>query len=249
MNRVELNILFKEYVSKYDLHDNAIRAKYDHSLRVADISETISKSFSKDEHNVDLSWCIGLFHDIGRFKQYRLYKTFKDKLSVDHADLSVKEIKNSKIDSFFTAEEKNTIYTAIMLHNKLSLPNNLDDKYLFYCNVIRDADKVDIFRVCVEDSTSSVYGCSVNEMENSVLSQDVYAAFMQNKLIDFKICNSHVDLLVAFVAFYFGIKLKIAKQIVIDEGYIFNMMNFNFVDQGTKNLINKIKNYIKEYAY
>ena len=40
--------------------------------------------------------------------------------------------------------------TAIRFHNKLALPDDLDSATLMYSNVLRDADKADIFRVLTE---------------------------------------------------------------------------------------------------
>ena len=97
-------------------------------------------------------WFLGLLHDIGRFEQVRRYGTFVDSVSVDHAefgaDLLFKEglIKDFPVEKL-TAEELCLIETAIRLHNKLNLPQELDERTRYFCNLIRDADKTDIFRV------------------------------------------------------------------------------------------------------
>ena len=41
-------------------------------------------------HDVQLAEIMGLFHDVGRFRQYSIYKTFNDAQSEDHADLGLK---------------------------------------------------------------------------------------------------------------------------------------------------------------
>ena len=41
----------------------------------------------------------------------------------------------------------NIAETAIRLHNKLTLPENLDQRTRTFAKVLRDADKCDIFRV------------------------------------------------------------------------------------------------------
>ena len=40
--------------------------------------------------------------------------------------------------------------TAVRLHNKLKLPKNLDAQVRTYAKILRDAEKIDIFRVLTE---------------------------------------------------------------------------------------------------
>ena len=46
-------------------------------------------------------------------------------------------------------QERMTILPAIRLHNAKALPEIQDSKVLFFCRLIRDADKLDIYRVVV----------------------------------------------------------------------------------------------------
>ena len=66
--------------------------KIDHIKRVSKLSKRIAENLKLDEEQVKLTQLIGLFHDIGRFKQLQLYNTFNDKASVDHAELSIKTL-------------------------------------------------------------------------------------------------------------------------------------------------------------
>ena len=144
--------IFLAYTIKYDANNSMIRHKIVHTLRVADNCERIAKSLDMDSASVELAWFLGLLHDIGRFEQVRRYGTFVDSVSVDHAefgaDLLFKEglIKDFPVEKL-TAEELCLIETAIRLHNKLNLPQELDERTRYFCNLIRDADKTDIFRV------------------------------------------------------------------------------------------------------
>ena len=47
-------------------------------------------------------------------------------------------------------EDKAVILEAIGYHNKYSLPNNLSEKNLLFCKLIRDADKLDIFNMLID---------------------------------------------------------------------------------------------------
>ena len=79
---------FKEYVDSFEKED-AIKYKYNHSLRVMDLSIDIAKSLKLNEEDLKLVKLIGLLHDIGRFEQVKRYHTFIDKNSINHGELGV----------------------------------------------------------------------------------------------------------------------------------------------------------------
>lgn len=81
---------FQEYVSKFNGKQGRIKLKIDHIKRVAEISEMLAKYLKLNEEQIRLAKAIGIFHDIGRFKQVEMYNTFSDKDSVNHAKLGVK---------------------------------------------------------------------------------------------------------------------------------------------------------------
>lgn len=151
---------FTKYVSEYDTSDPRIDLKIKHTNKVADISELIATTVSRvDIGYVDLCWLIGMLHDIGRFEQLAKYGTFLDVESVDHAEFGADLLfKNNLINRFWTEpvsgmtqrEELHIIDLSIRQHNKLAIPGDLLDTERFFCNIIRDADKIDIFRVVQE---------------------------------------------------------------------------------------------------
>ncbi len=76
---------FDAYTANYDRTDEKIKLKVDHTYRVAALSERIGRSIGLEGQALDLAWTIGLLHDVGRFEQLRLYGTFVDADSIDHA--------------------------------------------------------------------------------------------------------------------------------------------------------------------
>ena len=81
---------FDKYVSNYDMNDPLISLKYSHTYRVCKESLNIAKSINLDLENTYLAVLIAMLHDIGRFEQARIYQSFNDSKTVDHADLGVK---------------------------------------------------------------------------------------------------------------------------------------------------------------
>lgn len=84
----------------------------------------------------------GLFHDIGRFEQYRKYQTYSDIHSTDHGDLGVSILK----EHFNSIENYDLILFTTKNHNKLIIEETEDSKKLLFTKIVRDADKLDIMK-------------------------------------------------------------------------------------------------------
>lgn len=145
---------FNSYVKRFYGDDPVINQnielKEKHTLNVANHAVSIAKSLNLTEEEINTAEIIGLFHDIGRFEQFRTYKTFRDYLSVNHAALGVKILKEYDVLKNLDTNRKNLILKAIIFHNKKELPNDLSVEDSLFCKLIRDADKLDIFRIITE---------------------------------------------------------------------------------------------------
>ena len=67
-----------------------ILLKEEHTHRVCDNTRRIAAGLSLDADDAALAEAIALFHDVGRFPQYRQYRTFQDSISVNHAALGAR---------------------------------------------------------------------------------------------------------------------------------------------------------------
>lgn len=139
--------LFKVYVDSYDMNDDKINLKYYHTFRVANFCREIAQSLCLDNEDVEIAELIGILHDIGRFEQIRVYNTFIDKNSIDHADYGVNILKTDNFIDEFISDNiiQNIVLVAIHNHNKFAIEKGLDEKTNLFCKIIRDADKLDIF--------------------------------------------------------------------------------------------------------
>ena len=135
---------FLEYVKNYDINNGRINIKMRHILRVAENSKLIAQDLNLDDEKVKLAELIGIFHDIGRFEQVKLYNTFSDKDSgLDHAEYSLKVLYEDGLIKKFLDTNKydNIIKTAVYNHNKPQIASNISDEELLFSKIIRDADK------------------------------------------------------------------------------------------------------------
>ena len=150
----DIHSWFGQYTKKFllsSLHDNyPIALKIVHCQRVRREAVMLGKSLNLSGNDLRIAEAAGLLHDIGRFEQYKKYKTFVDSVSVNHAEYGVQLLQEIAILKTFPEKEENRILKAISYHNRLSLPTHEDDDVLLLAKILRDADKLDIWRVFIK---------------------------------------------------------------------------------------------------
>lgn len=140
---------FDQYYEAYkDLSQN-ISHKYEHSYRVAQLMEVIAKRLGYLENDVTLAKIIGLLHDLGRFEQLKQTQSFNDQ-KFDHANYAVTYLfELGHISDFISTRKYDTIIKdAIDGHNRYELSPSISEESRPFCQLIRDADKIDIYEVC-----------------------------------------------------------------------------------------------------
>jgi HD superfamily phosphohydrolase YqeK len=145
---------FHQYIKTFHSQDLQIQCnidlKYEHILRVRDVIIEIAISEGLADDQVRLASIMALFHDIGRFIQFTKYRTFADNKSENHASLGIKELKKNKILDILKNDDRNLILTAIANHNRKEILPETTGRALFYSKLLRDADKIDIWRVVID---------------------------------------------------------------------------------------------------
>lgn len=154
MNRNYVNNWFLTYTSPFIENEennhvyDMLLMKIRHSFRVASNITRIAKSEGIiDDLSLYTSHSLGLLHDVGRFEQFKQYKTFLDSVSVDHGDLGVKILSKEFNDSSLPDKYMELILNGVKYHNKRDIPNSLDSTTKKWVKLIRDADKIDIYKV------------------------------------------------------------------------------------------------------
>jgi len=124
--------------------------KFEHTRRVCENMLDIGKSLELPPADLLVAEAAALLHDIGRFEQYRKYRTFVDGKSENHAALGVKVIKKNDLLKDFDPDSAGIILRAVACHNRLEVPADGAPRFLLILRMLRDADKIDIWRVVTE---------------------------------------------------------------------------------------------------
>ena len=148
---------FQTFVKRYDLSNPDIMRKFHHTFRVVEYAKDIARSEGLSEDDVNLAMLCALLHDIARFRQWSIYKTYVDEKSYDHGDEAYKILKDKNYISKYTADpyEQRIILKAVKNHNKYKIEDGLSDRELFFTKLVRDADKIDI--ICTQNELSGVF--------------------------------------------------------------------------------------------
>jgi len=142
---------FDSYTHRHFCADPAdqrnIDLKLGHSARVRGIIAILAEDLGLDPGQRLLAEAVGLFHDIGRFPQFTLYRTFRDNVSVNHGKLGAEVLKQEGVLAGLSAEEQDIITTAVLFHNAFAVPELQSADTVLFTKLARDADKLDIWRI------------------------------------------------------------------------------------------------------
>ncbi len=142
---------FSEYAAlerSRELGDaSPIDLKIKHTFRVLQYARRIVEGEDFPLHLRRACLLAALYHDVARFEQYLNYHTFRDKESIDHGRLGVVILKREKRMAMELSPIPHIVFSAVGLHNRFALPQNLPEDIRLACLVVRDADKLDILRI------------------------------------------------------------------------------------------------------
>lgn len=238
---------FIKFTKNYDLEEKNIKTKQTHSIRVMNIMKKLAEGIGLNQEDTELAKLIGLLHDVGRFDQYKKYKTFKDHLSIDHADLGVEILFNQNEIKEYTNDEKDyeIIKKAIANHNKYELKTNeLTEREELFCKLIKDADKIDI----MYEGMEIFWKDKETEVEEQEICDEVYESFLNKKLVKNEIKKNELDKMVGMLSFIYDFNFEQSYRYIKEKQFIENTLSrFNFKNEETKNRFNKIQELAKKY--
>jgi len=274
INRKNVINAFAEYVRNYDPSDEKIKLKIDHTYRVAGLCQRIAESLGLSEPDVDIAWLLGMLHDIGRFEQIRCFGTFNDVQSVDHAefgaDLLFKEglirkfaegyyeecelarsgneeaeqiIKNNEHHN----KDTGLIEMAIRQHNKYRVKEDLTERQRMFCDILRDADKVDIFKVNADIPMEIIYDVTTEELKNGVITKEVLESFYKKETVLKSVRRSAVDNIVGHISLLFELVYKESYRQAKEQGYVYKLLDFKSDVPEVNAEFDDMRKYVDEF--
>ena len=220
MNLEKAKLEFLRYTEPYKDLNFMCQLKINHTFRVMQLCEEIAKSLDLSKEDIEFAKYCGLLHDIGRFEQWRMYETFDDSLSLDHAKLGVDILKNDDYIEEFYLEDSyiDTLLNSVYYHNKYELSDFLSDRDKLFCNIVRDADKIDILYLCS-------IGHITREINSDNFSDKVFNQLLEGKQINRKDKITSADSLSISLGLVFGLNYDKSIEIIKKKDYMNQIIN------------------------
>ena len=245
---------FHEYVETFctdqsDIWEN-ILLKKKHTKRVCGEILRIGRNLGLSGASLRLAEITALFHDVGRFEQYVRYRTFVDHKSENHAALSVRILEDSGVLNRLDNSIKDLIYRIISYHNRPSLPDLETDMCLFYTKLLRDADKLDIWRVMTRyyrnSDGSSNSAIELELPDTPVISDKVYEALVNKRIIDVHHIQTFNDFKVLQIGWIFDVNFKPTIDAVISRNYINDICKVLPSSEKVSVIMRVVKHYMEK---
>lgn len=274
INRKNVINAFAEYVRNYDPSDEKIKLKIDHTYRVAGLCQRIAESLGLSEPDVDIAWLLGMLHDIGRFEQIRRFGTFNDAQSVDHAEFGadllfkeglIRKFAEGYYEECELAEPENQedeqiiknnehhnkdtglLEMAIRQHNKYRVKEDLTERQRMFCDILRDADKVDIFKVNADIPMEIIYDVTTEELKNGIITKEVLESFYKKETVLKSVRRSAVDHIVGHISLLFELVYKESYRQAKEQGYVYKLLNFKSDVPEVNAEFDDMRKYVDEF--
>jgi hypothetical protein len=228
-------ILFKKWFSDYcksfyssDIEDQKnISLKEHHTERVCTNIVEISRRLSLDSHQTMLAESVALFHDIGRFPQYAQYKTFRDSVSVNHGLLGAQTLLKEGILHALPENEQGLIIEAVKFHNAFSIPKKTSEDITFFIKLIRDADKLDIWRVFIEyfesPDKNTAPAITLGLPDIPEYSKDILSSFSHKKVVSLSQLKTVNDFKILQLSWLYDLNFTPSFHLFSERDYLSRM--------------------------
>jgi len=212
-----------------DEHRRVFEIKKEHSLRVADIALFLTDKLEWTEEEKQIAFLVGVLHDVGRFSQMIEFDTFNVDKSVDHAENAVRILKEEKIFEDLKIENKELVFAAIFNHNKLKIQDGLTGQELLHAKLIRDADKLDIFRVLTDyyskRNGSAEHALTWELPRGIVVSPAVAKEVLAGKMVSKKNIASEIDVKIMQLSWVYDLNFRPTFEYLMRNRYLENVYN------------------------
>lgn len=142
---------------------------------------------------------------------------------------------------------------AVAHHSDFALPDGLDPRTRVFCDIVRDADKIDILRVSCTDTVETVVGTTEEELLAGDISPAAEDAFFAHRTVRYSDQSTAVDHVVGLACFAFELVYPASLETMVDQGYIFELFSRPFgierpyTNRSTARLIGRMDGHLRAW--
>jgi len=220
---------FTEFVATFytagdDFLNRNIQLKECHTHRVCNEMRQLAGALEMKGSDVLLAEAIALFHDVGRFPQFKQYRTYKDQSSENHCLLALRVLADHDVLADLPDEEQSIIEKAVEFHGARELPQ-LDDRTMHFAKMIRDADKIDIFELLVANyrilaEEPEKFTWELEFPDTPECSPEIIDALLNRRLIHYNQIKTVNDAKLLQLGWVYDVYFDWSLKQIHDRGYL-----------------------------
>jgi putative nucleotidyltransferase with HDIG domain len=219
---LDLSKRFLAYVQSFDTTDDYVKKhlelKVRHTFCVISNIQHIANKTGLITHEYHLARIIALLHDIGRFKQFAVYHTYNDEISVNHADLGIEVLSEEGFLKQFEPPVALLIKDTVLYHNIPRITSEVTGKALFFTRMLRDADKIDIWKLMTE--MDIIYTIDQHEITDQYkISDGIYQCYLEKRVVTLDHATSMNDFRMLRLSWIFDMNFAATFSLLINKQY------------------------------
>lgn len=241
---------FARYCASFRCDDPQAQRNFDlkelHTRKVCEAARIITAGGG--ERRQLLAGTAALCHDLGRFPQFRDYGTFMDSKSVNHARLSAEIVADSGILDFLSHSERDSVITAVRLHNVFAIPSGLSPETEDLLKVVRDADKVDIWRVFIEyfeapeGERASAAGLGFPDLTDCT--PEVLATVAAGRMVQLSTVKSLNDFKLLQISWVYDINFRNTFNLIKERGLLDRLAATLPREEAVSDVLARVRDYL-----
>ena len=223
------NKYYDSFTELSENHRRIFEIKKEHSYRVADIALNLADKLEWSDEDKKIAFLVGILHDVGRFSQMAEFDTFNDDKSVDHAERAVNVLKESSLFETLNISNKELVFAAILNHNKFKIQDGLTGQELLQAKLIRDADKLDIYKVLTDYYTNRnatvSHTLSWELQKGTVITPAVAKEILSGKMVSKKNIVAEIDVKIMQLSWVYDLNFRPTFDYLMKNRYLENIYN------------------------
>ena len=251
----QLKAWFSDHVAGFYGDDkfvnDHIKLKEVHTDGVCAEMNELTEKLGLDENDRLIAETIALLHDVGRFTQFKIYNTYSDAKSGDHAQFSLDIIRQNDLLDKLPTDEQRIIKTAIKLHSQKNIPTDLDAAIVPFAKLIRDADKLDIYPLLISNyelyhANPDDYPLEVELPNEPHYCPEIFDHILNGRLVDYHKLKTINDAIILKIGWVHDINFPAALEKIRENRYIDELFKLLPENEDMKKLRTAIFKYIDE---
>jgi hypothetical protein len=243
---------YDEYAASFNTGDceleDAVSIKHSHTKRVIVEIQQLCESISLDQHTSELAKISALLHDVARFEQFKKYRTFSDLRSINHAAAAVDIISSYRLLAPLDPPDAQKVIAAIRCHNEANLPNELSGDGRLLGKLLRDADKLDIYKVVIDHYSNPLSQrnktVQIGISNSEDISPEIFSDILANKNISYEKIASLADFKMIQLSWVFDLNFPRSYRCVKERDYIGRIKQHLPSTLGVQRIVAHIEAYL-----